>query len=352
MIRNTILAALVFLALSAVTVAQVSDDIVGTGASRRTHQAEPAATGLERELDDVDFDGIPLEDCIDFLRDASGVNIFVNWDALGCSGISRDDPVELQLRNVTIKHVLDLICKQHVMARLGYVVDDGTVILSTREDLATYTVTEIYDVADLVAVDDTDQVENLINLITQTIEPETWRPAGDVGGAVFHRGTLAVRHTRPAQAQVRDLLEKLREAAKERPPTPRALTERTRERTELVGSMKQTVQDSESMGLIAVSGIRDDVPREPAEVIEDLEAMLKEVRTLSLRNAIRLALKDLYRNTGQQEKAIEHLRHLLLENDAAMSGEAGQISRDSRDTAQPTPSRIGPRYTGSAGSHE
>ena len=58
--------------------------------------------------------------------------------------------------------------------------------------------------------------------------------------------------------------------------------------------------------------------RKPKEVIEDLEAVLTKTKTLGLRNAIRMTLKDLYKGLGEDEKVLEHLRAMLAECDQAL----------------------------------
>jgi len=85
--------------------------------------------------------------------------------------------------------------------------------------------------------------------------------------------------------------------------------------------MRHVAFDPESAGLIAVGGLKDE-RRKPTEVIEDLETLLKETKTLGLRNSIRLTLRDLYRAQKQDDKALEHLRVMLRENDAAIQAEA------------------------------
>ncbi len=84
--------------------------------------------------------------------------------------------------------------------------------------------------------------------------------------------------------------------------------------------MRHVAFEPESAGLIAVGGLKDD-RRKSAEIIEDLEKLLKMTKTLGLRNSIRLTLRDLYRAERQDEKALEHLRVMLRENDDAIQAE-------------------------------
>ncbi|GAG47100.1 unnamed protein product, partial [marine sediment metagenome] len=64
----------------------------------------------------------------------------------------------------------------------------------------------------------------------------------------------------------------------------------------------------------AVAGLRDEVPRDADEVIEEFEDLLVKIKSLGIRNAIRLGLKDLYKLKGDHKKVLHHLREMLIEN--------------------------------------
>lgn len=82
--------------------------------------------------------------------------------------------------------------------------------------------------------------------------------------------------------------------------------------------MKQACFDPEAMGLIAVAGLRDELPREPDAIISELQDRLGSTRSIGLRNAIRLALKDLYKSQGDDQAVFTLLRQMLEENDNAL----------------------------------
>lgn len=60
-----------------------------------------------------------------------------------------------------------------------------------------------------------------------------------------------------------------------------------------------------------------------AEKIAMLEGLLKDVKTQGLRNALHLALKDLYKAEGDDAKMVEHLKAMVLENDQALQESPG-----------------------------
>jgi hypothetical protein len=90
----------------------------------------------------------------------------------------------------------------------------------------------------------------------------------------------------------------------------------------LIQQMRHTSFDPSTAALIALGALRTDVRREkPEEIIEEFEGLLGKVKTLGLRNSIRMMLKDLYREQDKNEKVREHLRAMVLENDAAVQKE-------------------------------
>ncbi len=52
---------------------------------------------LDRPLPEIRFSGSSLSDCIDFLSDATSVNIVVDWKALEAVKVTKDTPVTLRL---------------------------------------------------------------------------------------------------------------------------------------------------------------------------------------------------------------------------------------------------------------
>ena len=119
---------------------------------------------LEKTLPEVRFDNVSFSDVIDFLRDTSQANIFVNWKALEGAGINRDAPVSTRLRNVKLSKVLKTILESvggGATVQLNYTVDEGVITISTTEDLAKNVETRTYDIRDLIIqIPDYENVPN------------------------------------------------------------------------------------------------------------------------------------------------------------------------------------------------
>jgi len=226
---------------------------------------------LDRQLPDVHFDGSSFTDVIDFLRDVSGANIFVNWKSLEAAGIDRNAPISTNLRNVKFSKALGVILDSvgGGTIKVGYTIDDGVISISTGDDLSKSTVTKVYDIRDMIlnVPDFTDapdfslnstsnnqnqnpqggggigstqvtqandlfggsgtqggqrekpgptkqeMVDQITKLISETVAPESWREAGGTTGALRElQGQLIVTQTPENQQQLSNLLEKLREA--------------------------------------------------------------------------------------------------------------------------------------------
>ncbi len=111
---------------------------------------------LDRHLPEVRFNANALSDVIDFLRDVTGANIYVDWKTLEAASIQKDAPVTARLRDIKFSKALELIFKsvegdddEH---KLGYTVDEGVITISTRKELNKNTVTRRYDINDLLFV--------------------------------------------------------------------------------------------------------------------------------------------------------------------------------------------------------
>jgi hypothetical protein len=127
------------------------------GLSLLFNSAAPAAGVVSRQLSqrvpELRFQGVTLSDAIDFLRDVSGANITVNWKALEGAGVSRDTPVNIHLRAVSMRKALDLLLSQAGGGdQLTFDVDQGVIEVTTREIADHRMVTRVYPVEDLIMI--------------------------------------------------------------------------------------------------------------------------------------------------------------------------------------------------------
>jgi general secretion pathway protein D len=243
---------------------ELSDLRDQTNARERGELTEDTLTAkqLDQPLPEVKFDNVAFSDVIDFFRDVTGANIFVNWRALEGAGIDKSAQVSTRLRNVKFSKALTTILDDvgGGTVKLSYTVDEGVITISTVEDLAKNTVTRVYDIRDLIinipdftnapdfnitsnnsggggrgggggggqnlfggggggnGTEENNQptrqdlVDSIVKLIEDTVSTETWKDNGGTVGSLRElSGQLIVTQTPENQRNLVKLLEQLRE---------------------------------------------------------------------------------------------------------------------------------------------
>ncbi len=110
---------------------------------------------LKRIAPEVRFESQPLDQVVKYLRDATGLNILVQWTALEQAGIEREKEINLELQEVSYEKVLDSILEalgSEAGSQLAYEIDDGVLTISTKEafSLNPPPPPVVYDVTDLL----------------------------------------------------------------------------------------------------------------------------------------------------------------------------------------------------------
>jgi type II secretory pathway component GspD/PulD (secretin)/TolA-binding protein len=229
---------------------------------------QAVAAQLDRRLPEIKFDAVGFSDVVDFLRDLTSANIFVNWRALEAAGVDKNAPVTARLRDVPFSKVLRTILDDVSggTTKLGYTIDEGVITISTEDDLAKNTSTRVYDIRDLIidVPDFTDAptvdlttsgnsgttvggggggggggstggqslfgggggggggatagptrqelVEAITKLIEDTVASDTWKDNGGTTGSIRELGgQLIVTQTPENQRELVKLLDQLRE---------------------------------------------------------------------------------------------------------------------------------------------
>jgi hypothetical protein len=194
-----------------------------------------ARNALNRVMPDVKFDGVALRDCFDFIQDITGANVHVNWRALEEAGITKDTPVTVRLRSVSLRKVIGLLVSEAGNQQLAFYVDQGVIEITTKQIADRQMIIKVYNVQDLI-MDIPDAVPNvdfslegnggersdnsiggtaqrpsaigtggseqpkskaergqaLAQLIMETIQPEVWKQNGGTASIRFFNGNLIV----------------------------------------------------------------------------------------------------------------------------------------------------------------
>ncbi len=212
----------------------------------------------------INFEANRFLNVIDYLRNTTGVNFFVNWTALEAAGVDQNAPITLQLTNVPADQALELVLQQvgNEFDPVSFSIIEGIVRISTARDLQKTTDIRNYDIRDLLVQvpnftdapefdlqdalsntnsgggggggggggdglfgdddddeDDQDQptraelIEQITTLIQDTVgTQEEWAVyGGDVSSIRELNGQLIVKSTPENHRAIRDLLTGLRE---------------------------------------------------------------------------------------------------------------------------------------------
>jgi len=216
-----------------------------------------AVWALYVRVPEARYDETPLVDVLSQLSKQLSVNIVVRWQRLEELGVLKDTPISFKVRNLRLSQVLWMIMNQGPLegVKLAYRADRDMILISTADDLDSYMVVKVYPVEDLIAAepvapvmsfgrdagyvtsvrptvaagavavqpvierfrsgvtlsgdnnpfDDEDQnadddeddrerrIRELINVITTTLEPDSWQVNGGRGTIAPFRGMLVVR---------------------------------------------------------------------------------------------------------------------------------------------------------------
>jgi len=214
----------------------------------------------------INFEANKLVNIIEYMRNTTGANFFVNWPVLESVGVSKDTPITLQLTNVPVEQALRLVLQQTTAGNetdsIGYSVIEGVVTISTQRDLSKTTDIRPYDIRDLLvqvpnfseapefdlnaalsntssggsqsggggggggggsslfADDESEEeqptreelIEEILTLIRDTIgTQDDWEAQGGIGSIKELNGNLIVKTTPKNHRQIALLLSQLRE---------------------------------------------------------------------------------------------------------------------------------------------
>lgn len=213
-----------------------------TGAASRPHV--PATLRcLNERIGVVSFQEAPLDQVLDWLSELTPMNVVVRWEVLEYAGLERDKPISLDVRNLRLAQVLWLVLDAAggPDLKLGYWASDELLLISTEEDLEREMLTRVYDVSDLL-IDVQDfsdcphvnaagtsggsspgssqaliaptssggapsertpqraqagapEMETLIKLVIETVEPDSWVVNGGRGTIQAFGDLLVVRNS-------------------------------------------------------------------------------------------------------------------------------------------------------------
>jgi uncharacterized membrane protein YgcG len=152
--------------------------VLFVGLSFHPAQAGPVNRTLDRSLPEMKFTGVTFGEAIDFLRDVSGLNIHVNWKALEPQNVTADTPVNIRVRAVSMRKVLNLLLSEASGGdTLAWYVDGGVIEVTTKEMADRKVYTKVYPVDDLIM-----EVPDFTNAPTFSLQSTSQQGQGSGGG--------------------------------------------------------------------------------------------------------------------------------------------------------------------------
>ena len=178
---------------------------------------------LNTTLPEVNFSGVALTDTMDFLRDVSGANLVINWKALEEAGITKDTPVNVRLRSVSLRKALEMILQEAGGGdKLTYDLDQGVIEVTTRELADSRMYTRVYPIQDLImdVPDFTDAPDFSLNS-TSNNQNQNPQGGGGIGGGSqpsvaytpFNTSVDSTKNSEPVKTKTeraQDLMELIR----------------------------------------------------------------------------------------------------------------------------------------------
>ncbi len=204
----------------------------------------------------ADFKEIPLENALAYIQKTTGVNMDINWAALEKVGIEKETAISMNIPDATAETIMERMIEKispDKSTAAAWAVDNGILTVSSEQQINSRTVTEIYDVRDLlveipnftnapdfdlasvlksdaassgsapfVASDKSSGLEHrttpeqrtkeVIDIITNTVAHDTWQEnGGEVGFVQQFQGALVVTTTPRVHKSIDGLLGKLRQ---------------------------------------------------------------------------------------------------------------------------------------------
>ncbi len=193
---------------------------------QETHTAIRDAVGKRANLD---FKDVAIRDFAVALN--QHIPVVIDWRALEDIGFRPDQPILINItaKNMILKNALSHVLGQH---ELSYIIKDDYLLITTPDSACSQNETRIYPVSDLMDNDNHRDAgvswilgpmitnnqaqfqydESLTDLISATIQPDSWEDVGGAGAISIAPmcDALVVCQTREVHQEVEDLLRLLR----------------------------------------------------------------------------------------------------------------------------------------------
>ena len=176
---------------------------------------------LKRKVGRLEFAKTPLPKVFQRLGDESKVNISVHWLYLKTAGIDKKTTVNLRLAGTSLDKALQSVLKSIAPGKLGFEIQKGVLVVSSRQALGTNTITKTYNIQDLLQkskkTTPKEQTKEIADLVRKTVDPASWQDkGGEIGRIRPANRRLEIRQNSRNHRAVAKLIKILQEQAARR----------------------------------------------------------------------------------------------------------------------------------------
>ncbi len=156
-----------------------------------------------------DFSDSSLREVVSWLQEEQNIVVLVDKKALNEIGVSFAEPVSDHLQEAPVYLLLNRLQSMGI----GWYYDDEVLYITSAKVAQARTTTVPYNVGDLM--DAGYDLDRLVAVITNTIDPDSWEVRGGIGALNSLGDVLFVRHAYEQQRGVHALLQALRKHARQ-----------------------------------------------------------------------------------------------------------------------------------------
>ncbi len=110
-----------------------------------------AKRALAMPMRELTVEAQPLSKVLDYFRSVTGANIVVNWTVLETANVTRDTPITLQVRDLSMAKMMQLVLNQaSPQTALVASVEDNVIEITSQDEADKQLVTKVYIVDDLM----------------------------------------------------------------------------------------------------------------------------------------------------------------------------------------------------------
>ncbi len=175
------------------------------------------ATRIDKALDKettFQFLETPLSEMVDYVSRLHSIDVGLDRKALDNVGLGSDAPITASIRGISLRSALRLVLRD---IELTFVIRDGTLLFTTREEAESSLINKVYPVSDLLQKKQSGEFDydSLTETIKNAIDAQGWDAVGGPGTIDGVLGNLVVSQTMQRHREIHQFLTTYRDVIAE-----------------------------------------------------------------------------------------------------------------------------------------